>query len=557
MYQIRIHSLLVLAMAVAAVAGPRAWGQYEVTKLTASDASANDHFGEAVANSGVYLIVGARFKDGIGINSGKAYIFARNQEGNVDQVRILAPDDAFQGDEFGVSVAIDGDIAIAGAFHDSDAGTFSGSVYVFYRNHGGTDNWGQFVKRTALDAAATDLFGGSVSISGDIALVGAPGDDDPDDPVDGEDQGSAYIFYRDEGGTNNWGQRVKLTAPAADASEGDKFGSAVSLSGDTAIVGAPFDGNSNRGFAYVFQRDQGGQDTWGLVEKLVEPNSAAENQFGGAVAISGSFAIVGAQFSNNNGADSGSAYIFARDPGGPNWDPVVMLTAADAAEGDSFGCTVSISGDTATVGAPLDDDNESASGSAYIFQRDYGDADWGQVAKIVASDGQASDFFGGSICASGDIVVVGASLEDQAAFDAGASYIFCLCPGDTNLDGLVSIVDFLDLLLHWGACADPDNCPWDLDGNETVEVVDFLALLQNWGACVCSGEPDPMTLAEELADACLTQDDWDEYVDVMTDPQSSSAEKARYDCWMRHYMLNCDNCSCGREICSGKDPFSD
>ncbi len=145
-------------------------------------------------------------------------------------------------------MSISGDTVVVGARLDDDAGIDSGSAYIFGRNEGGADNWGQVAKLTASDAAGGDMFGFSVSISGDIVIVGARGTDDA-----GFGSGSAYVFGRNEGGSDNWGQVKKLTA--SDAAAGDVFGFSVSISGDTVIVGARLDDDAGNesGSAYIFE----------------------------------------------------------------------------------------------------------------------------------------------------------------------------------------------------------------------------------------------------------------------------------------------------------------
>jgi len=150
---------------------------------------------------------------------------------------------------FGSSVSISGDTITVGSRGDDDAGINSGSAFVFDRNQGGANNWGQVAKLTASDAAAGDQFGFSVSISGDTITVGAISDKDDA----GFPSGSAYVFDRNQGGANNWGQVAKLTA--SPASMGIQFGWSISISGDTITVGARA---GNPGSAYVFDRNQGG-----------------------------------------------------------------------------------------------------------------------------------------------------------------------------------------------------------------------------------------------------------------------------------------------------------
>ena len=160
----------------------------------------------------------------------------------------LLPSDGESWDYFGESVSISGDTAIVGAYEDDDNGTESGSAYIFSRDQGGADNWGEVKKLLPSDGAEFDNFGYSVSISGDTAIVGAYRDDD-----NGDSSGSAYIFSRDEGGVDNWGEVKKLTA--SDGSYRDRFGHSVSISGDTAIVGAYQDDDNGigSGSAYIFR----------------------------------------------------------------------------------------------------------------------------------------------------------------------------------------------------------------------------------------------------------------------------------------------------------------
>jgi hypothetical protein len=341
------------------------WGL--VKKLTASDGAAEDYFGEAVAVAGDLLVVGASYDDDNGENSGSAYLFSRNQGGadNWGLVKKPTASDGAAGDAFGVSVAMDGDTVVVGAYRDDDYGTDSGAAYVFDRNQGGADNWGQVTKLTAADGAAWDWFGVRVSIDGDTVVVGTPTDDDL-----GTDSGSVYVFARNQGGTDNWGLVKKLTA--SDGAAEDRFGYAVAISGDNLVVGAyqDDDQDADSGSAYVFSRNQGGADNWGQVKKLTASDGAAEDHFGQSVAVAGDVLVVGAYRDDDHGTDSGAAYVFDRNRGGAdNWGQVEKVTASDGAAGDYFGSAVSASGDDITLGARLDDDYGTDSGSAYVFVR--------------------------------------------------------------------------------------------------------------------------------------------------------------------------------------------
>jgi hypothetical protein len=211
---------------------------------------------------------------------------------------------------------------------------------------------------------------------------------------------------------------AKLTA--SDGATGDRFGHSVASSGDTVIVGAIGD-TDYAGSAYVFQRNAGGPGNWGQVAKLTASDGAAGDRFGMSVSISGDTVVVGARLDDDNGDDSGSAYLFERDEGGPgNWGQVVKLTASDGSFWAIFGVSVSISGETAVVGA-----RTLSNGSAYLFERDAGGAgNWGEVAKLTASDGALNDDFGTAVSIGGNTIVIGAYADDDNGEDSGSAYVF-------------------------------------------------------------------------------------------------------------------------------------
>jgi hypothetical protein len=512
------------------------WGQ--VRKLTASDAAAGDDFGLSVAISGDTVVVGADEDD----DSGSAYVFERNYDpgdpgtplaDNWGEVRKLTAGDAAADDHFGDSVAISGDTVVVGAWANDDAGESSGSAYLFERNQGGPDGWGQVAKLTASDTVAGDEFSESVAISGNMVVIGVPEDDDA-----GNASGSAYVFarwgaawvqqqkptastagdhfgtsvavsgdafiagapgrenvnvmcvfYRNEGGAERWGyvsiqlgpggsgfgdsvsisgDTAVIGAPdldlayvlerndsGADAwgnvrvlygAGGSGFGNSVSISGDTVVVGAPYDdvACSNCGAAYVFERNLGGADNWGLRAVLTGYLPEAGDGFGRSVAISGDTVVVGAPNDTYFGKSHvGSVYVFKRNydadhPGTPkadNWGLARYVTSSDAAEWDLFGLSVAISGDTFVVGAPGDD---NYTGAAYVFERNhFGWEDWSQVERLTADDGVIGDFFGCSVGIGGDTVVVGAPLDDDGGDGSGSAYLFKRNAGGADAWGQV------------------------------------------------------------------------------------------------------------------------
>jgi hypothetical protein len=374
-------------------------------KIAPSGVSGGDRFGDSVSIDGDYAIVGATGDDDLGPNFGAAYIYERsfgNTWAYKQKIKSSSPSsNAFSGDFFGGSVSIDGDYAIVGA-----SGEFNntGAVYIYKRNQS-NGNWEDETKITASDGVDLDFFGRSVSISGDYAIVGALGDDDL-----GSSSGAAYIYQRSAG--NSWGSELKLTASDLYAGNGDRFGDSVSISGDYAIVGAPFyDGNGGFqiGAAYIYQRSAG--NSWGSETKLTASTPIDADRFGNSVSISGDYAIVGSQF--DAGSSAGAAYIYQRSTNN-NWGNEEKITAFDSSGDDFFGSSVSIDGDYAIVGAYKDDnENGNDSGSSYIYQRSTGNS-WVFGQKLTASDGTVSDRFGFSVSISGDYAIAGAYPSDSA-----------------------------------------------------------------------------------------------------------------------------------------------
>ena len=264
------------------------------------------------------------------------------------------------------------------------------------------------------DGATGDYFGNSVSISGDYAIVGA----DYKDIGSNSSQGKAYIFHRS--GTS-WTEQASLTA--SDGAAYDYFGRSVSISGDYAVIGAGYKdigSNENQGKAYIFHRSG---TSWTEQASLTASDGAADDHFGSSVSISGDYAVVAASYKDigSNGSQ-GKAYIYYRS--GTSWTEQVSLTASDGAADDYFGTSVSISGDYAVIGAEGKDiGSNNEQGKAYIFHRN--GTSWAEQALLTASDGAASDYFGGRISISGDYAVVGAMGKDIGSNDnQGKAYIF-------------------------------------------------------------------------------------------------------------------------------------
>jgi hypothetical protein len=359
-----------------------------------------------------------------------AYVFSRN-EGGINRwgqvAKIMASDGAAQ-DAFGRAVAIDGNIIVVGADGESSKSSTPGAAYVFARNEGGVDNWGQTAKLTITGGAADDGFGHGVAVAGNIIVAGAPYDDD-----NGNNSGSAYVFSRNAGGADNWGLLTTLSATGVIAD--DRFGYAVAISGDVIAVSAEGDDDNgvNSGSVYLFSRNEGSADNWGQTAHISPTDIAAVDFFGRDVAIDGDTLVVGSCADDdacpaNPNCNSGSAYVFRRNAGGAdNWGQASKITATDSITYDQFGISVAIDGDVIAVGAAYHDPSPvlTNTGAVYVFARNEGGMDnWGQMVKLTARGGRPGDQFGYTVAVDRDIVFVGAWYFDDAGGNSGLSFIY-------------------------------------------------------------------------------------------------------------------------------------
>ena len=329
------------------------------------------------------FVVGAPYDDNSVSDSGSVYVY--NIAGTGEQ-KIVASDGA-QDNYFGLSVAMSDTKIVVGAWGDDDAGTDSGSAYVY-----NTDGTGE-LKITASDGASSDRFGYSVAISDTHIVVGARGA--------GGNAGAAYIYNLDGTG------EVKIQA--SDGAANDYFGNSVAMSDTKVVVGAwgDDDAGSSSGSAYVYNTDGTGE------VKITASDGDDNDQFGQSVAMSDTKIVVGAH-RDDDPSGSGSVYVYNTDGTGE-----VKITPSDGAADDRFGWRVALSDTKVVVGAPYDDDAGSLSGSVYVYNTD-GTGE----QKITASDHTASDQFGYSVAVQGDKIIAGAILK----VGVGAAYIY-------NLDG--------------------------------------------------------------------------------------------------------------------------
>ena len=369
----------------------------EVVKLTQSGSSQYaDFFGHAVAISSDTVIVGAPKDHENGNSSGSAYVFVRSGMTWI-QSQKLSPSDASGGGgkKFGNAVSISGNVAIIAAYDEDQPGAPSaGAAYVLLRSF---NTWTQQQKLLPRDVMAYAYFGASVAVSGDSVFI-----------TSGtctsclSQAGAVYVFLNEEGA---FVQRQKLTYSGAHG-----FGSSISVSGDTVIIGAPGE-HSKDGAAYVFVLVGA---SWTLQQKLQASNGTSGAQFGISVAVSGDTAMVGANLDSINAYRAGSVHVFVRSEG--TWTLQQQLSPPDQVYEGRFGGLVAISGDKGVVSAW-----SSPSASAYIYVRS--GTNWTQQGKLMPSDGKryfVANAYAVAIAMSDDSAVVG--LPDNHV--RGNAYIF-------------------------------------------------------------------------------------------------------------------------------------
>jgi hypothetical protein len=405
------------------------WTAMTENYIIAASGNDGDNFGYSVASSGDYAIVGAIYEDTDSEYwSGAAYIFERNGSTwtQTQKLRVLKTNTNGGNHYFGCDVAISGNYAVIGAYGESSDGNdptdislgFSGAAYI-YELENGIWEPKQMIKASIV--GGYDLFGYRVSISGNYAIVGASFEDsDGNDPTNNNESysGAAYVFERNGSGVWSQQQMLKSTTVVENA----WFGRSVIIRGDYAIIGAPEEPNASGvtkcGAAYIFERNG---STWTQTANLRSNDADSYDMFGFSVSIHGDYAIIGSPYeasnsstSNNNySVGSGTAFIFERNSSGV-WSQVQRLKAAPVVAASYFGYSVAIRGDYAIIGA-----KGSGAGATYIFER-VSDT-WTQKHMIIASNSGSSDYFGNSVSMGDKYTIVGA--QGRGA-DVGAAYIF-------------------------------------------------------------------------------------------------------------------------------------
>lgn len=452
-----------------------AWGQCETTEsaqVMASDWARYRHLGRAVSISGDTAVAGAHPEASETSAPGWAYVYDYIEAGTWNEAAIVTGSDVLDGDKFGAAVAISGDTMVAGAYqHDIDYGN-CGAAYVFERNEGGTDNWGQVAKLMASDAEGSDNLGYAVAIDGDTIVVGARNEDV---------EGAAYVFVKPSTGWTDTFETAKLKA--ANPVRNEKFGAAVAISGDTILIG---DYNQDGiGAAYIFEKPDGGWVSMTQTAKLTPSDGASSDQFALSVAIDGDVAVAGSPKNDGAGSDAGAAYIYHKpDTGWVDMTETQKLTAASAVDSENFGTSVSIDDELMLIGLPQHWSADIGAGVVCTWDG----AAWVEQGRMLPSDGETYDYYAQTVGISGNKAVIGAMDWDYddggvPGRVVGAMYVFEYL-ADCNSNGMLDICDIADGTLHdddLDGVPDECECWGDLDGDSDIDLTDLAQLLSNYG----------------------------------------------------------------------------
>lgn len=466
--------------AVTSVVALNAYG----ATLGSGSAATWGNFGLAVDTIADFAVVGAPNADTNGTNSGVAFVY-RHEPGSTNrwtQWRLLQPATVDAGDRFGRAVSIgDSHLAIGAPEQDVGGGQL-GAVYIFRRDQGGDDNWGEWLRLTPTNVTVAGSFGLSVALCGDLLAVGAP-----DATIAGGAAGSGavFLFGRHHGGSNAWGEMMRW-APAATGSAGSDFGWSVALSGETLIVGAPqFNSNTNpdptarEGMVFHFQRDQGGPNQWGLRQTITAANAALALEFGWSVAVDGARLAVGAPtMTAGSIASAGRVYLYAHAVPTNDFAYVAQLDRSSDVAQRLFGYSLALDGGRLFAGAP-----ENATtphlGAAYLYEdRTAAGGVWTLIEKFTRPTGSVANLYGRAVGFRQGSAIVGApaSFATGVPPDRGHAFMYRFDYVPLNgISGLSArqfwdIDNFGDELGNpwsedslWGGTANPDG---DNDPND-------------------------------------------------------------------------------------------
>ena len=374
------------------------YAQPNQQRLIPTNGEANDEFGQSVTTYKNYLAVGAPLNDDKGLDAGAVYIYEKINGIWVEKEKIF-PDALKAGDQFGISVSMYGKYLIIG--------TNAETAYL-YRRDG--NSWNEFKRYFPTSNGG---FGTSVSISATEMMIGAPFDDEILN-----NSGAVYLYRSGI----NWNFASKYFPN--DPKEDQKFGKAVSVHFSKAVITAPDDNENGEfsGAAYVFENIP--TIGWTQTKKLIASDGAPDDQFGESASIHSNLITIGAHLTSDKGSNSGAAYIFEYENN--DWVETKKILASDGESGNEFGKSVAVANGKVVVGSILDSDNGSASGSAYLFEKN-DSGEWQEVEKLLPNDGSSASLFGFSVAIYGYDIIIGAVTDtNENGSNAGIAYVFQL-----------------------------------------------------------------------------------------------------------------------------------
>ncbi len=460
-FQCQVFAVLI---ALVVAAPPMAFGQSFSLSRTFDDPTVTsaDVFGFSVALDGGLVLIGTPNDDTNGTNVGQAYLFEA-ATGNLLQTFNDPVATGF--DNFGISVALDGDLALIGAYLDDTNGTNIGQAHLFNVTTGE-------LLRTFDDPTPTgrDNFGVSVALNGGLVLIGAPFDD-----TNGTDAGQVYLF---DAATGSLLQTFDDPTPKS-SMFGDFFGSTVALDGGLVLIGASGDSTHGIGVgqAHLFDAFTGD-----LLRTFDEPTAYGTREgFGSSVALDGGLALIGARTDSTLGTGRGQAHLFDVSNGDLLWtfnDPTGLLSGQD-----NFGASVALDGGLALIGAPFTRvGGIGVVGQAHLFDVVTGDLLQTFDDPTPTSSGGLGDNFGDSVALDGGNVLIGAPFDNTNGDNVGQAHLFAILNGDLDGDGFVGINDLNVILGAWNQVVPPGNPLADPSGDGFVGIEDLNTVLGNWNA---------------------------------------------------------------------------
>lgn len=375
-------------------------------KVNAADAAGANQYGQSVDMKGEWAVVGSNQKNGSNEQKGTAYLLHRDPAtGNWAQVAQFFPDNSSAGDVlFGSKVAMGNGFCAVSAPLDDENLADAGAIYIYKYDGPNPGDWSFYQK--VLGTSVGEQQGSSLDYFNELLVAGAILNSDVT-----PEAGAAYLYTQTPAGTGNWGLVKKITAP--DSNLGDHFGFDVAVSGDRVLVTAKDDDETgvDAGAAYIFGKDQGGANNWGLIKKITASDADDDDNFGVSADLDGGWAVVGANKDDDKGPESGSAYVFHHNQGGAgNWGQYSKITDYNGKKGEHFGYAVSIQGEHIAIGARWKRVFQSRAGAVFVYHKEVNG--WAEFSMLTDPDNLFNDQLGSSVALDNFSIIAGIPGDD-------------------------------------------------------------------------------------------------------------------------------------------------